>query len=84
VRQPVPHGHPRRDGDREVDAGRDDALDLLGGGKPLDGVLVLDRDDRPAFGPPEARRSRVAVDRDDMEAQVVRRLEQADLPGAGP
>ena len=58
VRQPEPRGDPRRDRDREVDPGRDHAVEPLGRGEPLDSELVLGRDDRPPVGEAEPGRRR--------------------------
>ena len=70
--------------DGEVDARRDDALDLLRCGQPVNGVLVLDGDDRPPVGVAEARSGRIAIDGDDVDASLLRRLQQPDLPRARP
>ena len=50
VRQPHPLGDARRDPDRPVGAGRDDPVDALGLREPVDGRLVLGRDERPLVG----------------------------------
>ncbi len=83
MRQPEPGGDPGRDGDGVVAAGRDDPVDLLGAGEPLDRRLVLDRDDRAPVGVAKARRGGVAVGRDDGEPAPACGLEHSELRGAG-
>ena len=68
----------------EVDAGRDDAVDVLRGSQPVDRVLVLHGDDRPPVGETEARSRRIAIDGDDVHAALPGRLQQPELPGARP
>ena len=63
--------------------GRDDAVDLLRAREPLDGGLVLDRDDRAPVGVAEAGRRRVAVGGDDGQAAGPRGGEHAELRRAG-
>ena len=82
MRQREPLGHPRGDGHRPVDPGRDDPVDALGLGEPRDALLVLGRDDRPAVSEREADGSRVAVGRDDEEPAVARTAQQPDLRGS--
>ena len=53
VRQAEPLGDPRRDPDRPVDPRRDDPVDALGFGQPVDPRLVLGRDDRAPVGEAE-------------------------------
>ena len=79
MRDAEPHREPRGDPDRPVDPGRDHAVHPLGEGQPLDRGLVLDRDERPLVGEPEARGRRVAVERDHLEPAPARGLEQAEL-----
>jgi hypothetical protein len=57
-------------------------VDILREREALDRDLVLRRDDRAPVGIPEARRSRVAVDRDHKQAALAGRREQPDLRGA--
>jgi hypothetical protein len=84
MRKAEPGRDARRDRDREVDARRDDAVDSLGAGEPVDGRLVLDGDDRAPVGEAEPGRERVAIDGDDVEAPLVRGLEQPELRGTRP
>ncbi len=75
---------PRRDPDRPVGPGGDDAVDVTGAREAIDRLLVLRREHGPLVREGEAGRLRVAVDRDHL--QVVARpggLEQAELGGAG-
>ena len=60
------------------------AVDALRRREPVDRGLVLDGDDRAAVGEAEPRRARVAVDGDDVEAAIVRGLEQPELRRPGP
>ncbi len=68
----------------KVDAGRDHAVHLLGRRQPVDRRLVLDRHDRPPVRVAEARRGRIAIDRDHVEALVLGRLEQPELSRTRP
>ncbi len=76
--------HARCEADGKVDARRDDALDPLRGGQPVDRVLVLDGDDRPPVGVAEAWSGRIAIDGDDVDTALLRRLQQPELPSARP
>ena len=58
VRQHEPFRDPRRDRDRPVDSGRNEAVDPLGGGEPVELRLVLDRDDCATVGAGEPGRRR--------------------------
>jgi hypothetical protein len=84
MRERQPLGDPGGDRYRPVDPGRDDPVDALGCGQPVDLGLVLDRDDRPAIGEAESGRGRVTVDGDDEEVSLAGRLEQAELAGPRP
>jgi hypothetical protein len=79
-----PGGDACRDGDRPVDAGRDDAVRLLRGGEHPDRRLVLRGDYRAAVRELEARGAGIAVDREDEEPTLARRPQQAELGRAGP
>ena len=81
MRQAEPLGDARRDADRPVGAGRDDPVDVLGAGEPVDARLVLGRDERALVRVGEAGRRRVAVDRDHEEAALARRAQEPDLRG---
>ena len=83
MRQPEPRGDARGDPDGPVDPRRDDPVDALGLGEPLDAVLVLGRDDRAAVGVPEPGRVGIAVDRDHVQVALARRGEQPELRGPG-
>src|SRR5260221_13621979 len=65
-------------------AGRDDRVDAFRAREPLDGELVLDRDDRPAVCVAEARSGRVAIGYDDGQAPAPRIREDTQLRGACP
>jgi hypothetical protein len=83
MRQACPFRNPRRDGDRPVRAGRDDAVDPEGPDEPLDRRLVLGREDAAAVGEPEPGSAGIAIDHGDPEAARTRRLEQTELSGTG-
>ncbi len=68
-----------RDPDGPVDSRRDDAVDALGLGEPVDPVLVLGRDDRAAVCVPESGRVRVAVDRDHVQVALASGGKQPEL-----
>ena len=70
--------------DWEVDARRDDALHTLRCGQPVNRVLVLDGNDRPPVRVAEAGSGRIAIDGDDVDTALLRRLQQPELPGARP
>ena len=77
-------GNAGRDPNRPVDARRDDPVHALGGGEPVDRLLVLGRDERPLVGEWKARRRRIAVGGDHVEAARAGGGEQPELrrPGA--
>ena len=83
MRQPEPLGDARRDPDRPVGAGRDDAVDGPGAGEALDALLVLGRDHGAFVRQREADGERVAVDGDHRQVAGRGRLEQAELRRAG-
>jgi translation initiation factor 2B subunit (eIF-2B alpha/beta/delta family) len=68
--------------DRGRRAGADDAVDAIRVGETLERDLVVELEDGPAMGQPEAGRSRVAVDRDHVAAARAGGREQAGLPCA--
>jgi hypothetical protein len=84
VRQHEPFRDPRRDRDRPVDSGRNEAVDPLGGGEPVELRLVLDRDDCAAVCAGEPGRRGIAVGGDHVEAARTCGLEQPELSGPGP
>jgi len=71
-------------GDRHgpVDPRRDQAVDPLGAGQPLDARLVLGRDDCPAVGVAEAGRGWFPVNGDHMELTRPCRRQEAELRGS--
>ncbi len=84
MRDTEPGGDAGGDGDGEVDPRRDDAVDALRTGEAVDRRLVLDGHDRPPVGEAKAGRTRIAIDGDHVQAEVVRRLEQPELRGPRP
>jgi hypothetical protein len=84
MRDVLARRHAGGEADREVDARRDDAVHLLRSGEPVDRVLVLDGDDRAPVCVAEAWSRGIAVDGDDVDASLLRRLQQPELPGARP
>ena len=74
---------PSGDGDRPVDSGRDDPVDLLGASELADRRFVLDGDDRAAVRVLEAEGGRVPVASDDVEAALPCRPVQPKLTGTG-
>jgi hypothetical protein len=84
MRQAEPLGDARGNGDGPVDPWRDDAVDAFCVGQPLEGRLVLGRDERAPVGVPEAERRRIAVGGDDEGSAPARGFEQPELrrPGA--
>jgi hypothetical protein len=83
MRQGCALGDAGRDRDRPVGARRDEPVDVECGDEPLDRRLVLRREDAAAVGVPEPGRRGIAVDDGDPQVEAVRRLEEAELRGAG-
>ena len=79
MRDAEPLGDTRRDRDGPVDSRRDDPVDALGDGEPLDPRLVLRGDDRAAVRIAEARGSRIAIERDHVEPVPSCSREQPEL-----
>ena len=79
MRQPKLRGNASGDPDRPVDSRRDQPVDPLRFGQPLDAVLVLGRDDRATVRVPEAGRIGIAVDGDDVQVALARGGEQPEL-----
>ena len=83
VRQREPLCDACRDRDRPVDPGSDQSVDPLGARQPLDGGLVLGRNDRPAVGVAEAGCRGLPVDGDHVELTRPRGGQQAELRRSG-
>ncbi len=83
VRQAEPLRDARRDADGVVGAGGDEAVHVLRAREPVDGGLVLDRDDRPPVGVSESRSGRVAVGRDEGQSPPPGGGEDSELRRAG-
>ena len=67
VRKPETSRDARRDRNRPVDPGRDEAFDPLCASHVLHTLLVLDGDDGVALRVPHADRARVSVADDDAQ-----------------
>ena len=79
MRQRESLGNTCGDRHRPVDPRRNQPLDPLGTGQPLDARLVLGREDRAPVGVAEPRRRRIAVDRDHMQVTRPRCGQEAEL-----